>query len=109
MGAVHSRKLGDPDLSLFCIWTVRRAFEETSRSNVDNAAAATWFVNAGPAIHDFGRKTKSFEGKLAKPGSSFHNEDWTGFSQDRWQVWRQRADTVQLDWLRLAKEYVQVS
>lgn len=91
----HSKTNDNPDLSLFCVWTVRQALEEQDCSDVAVAAAAAWFVYAAPTVYDFCQKGKSFEGKVARPGSAFQDQSWTGFTQDRWAAWKQKMGDVQ--------------
>lgn len=96
MASAHSKTHDHPDLSLFCIWSLRQALEEQESCDVAVAAAAAWFVYAAPTIHNFCQKGRSFEGKVAKPGSSFQDQSWTGFSRDRWQAWKQKLSTVKV-------------
>ncbi|KAF2159395.1 hypothetical protein M409DRAFT_71062 [Zasmidium cellare ATCC 36951] len=93
--SAHSKTNDNPDLSLFGFWALRQAFEEQNVSDVAIAAAAAWFVYAAPTIYDFSQKSKSFDGKVAKPGSAFSDQSWTGFSQDRWQVWTKKLSELQ--------------
>jgi hypothetical protein len=84
-------------MSLYGIWTIRTALEDQSDSisNTALSAAALWFINASPAIWDLCRKDKIFDGKVAKPGSRFGDQEWRGFSRDRWRAWEQRLVDVQ--------------
>lgn len=86
----------DLDLSLFCVWTVRDALEEsTPVSNVAVAAAATWFVFAAPTIQKLCDQGKSFDANVAKAGSALQTENWNGFSQGRWEAWKNKIEEMQ--------------
>ncbi|KAK4502173.1 hypothetical protein PRZ48_005598 [Zasmidium cellare] len=93
--SAHSKTNDSPDLSLFGVWSLRQAFEEQDTSDAAIAAAAAWFVYAAPTIYDFSQKGKSFDGKVAKPGSAFSSQSWNGYTQDRWQAWTRKVHEVQ--------------
>lgn len=83
-------------LSLFAVWTSRQALEEKEKtSDVSLAAAAAWFVYAGPTLQKFSSQEKTFDGKVAKPGPAFQDKEWRGFSQERWQAWQQKFSDAQ--------------
>nr|POF14225.1 hypothetical protein CFP56_03249 [Quercus suber] len=85
-----------PDESLYAIWTLRSGLEEQQQpSNAALAAAAVWVIHAASALEDFSQQGKVFDGKVAKPGSLFNDEDWRGFTKDRWRTWGQRFSDVQ--------------
>nr|POE89236.1 hypothetical protein CFP56_76655 [Quercus suber] len=85
-----------PDESLYAIWTLRSGLEEQQQpSNAALAAAAVWVTHAASALEDFSQQGKVFDGKVAKPGSLFNDEDWRGFTKDRWRSWGQRFSDVQ--------------
>ncbi|OQO09761.1 hypothetical protein B0A48_05164 [Cryoendolithus antarcticus] len=85
-------KSDQPDLSIFGLWTIRTALEESTDKpdGVSLVAAKLWFKHASSAVHDFSEKSKVFDGKVAKPGFSYSKESWRGFSPERWDVWQQR-------------------
>jgi len=84
----HASTNDQPDLSLFALWTLRTALEESdSPANVSLSAAAVWFIHAAPALWDFAQQKKSFQGKIAAPGSLKSEAGWTGYSGERWQSW----------------------
>jgi hypothetical protein len=84
-----------PDYSLFSIWTIRTALEDQDQpSDVSIAAAAVWLMYASPAIWDFSQQSKSFDGKVAAPGALFKDQNWTGFSQARWDTWTQKLSNL---------------
>lgn len=97
VSAAHTKANGNPDFSLYCIWTVRDALEEELEvvPEVAIAAASTWFVFAAPTIAELCRQGKSFEGKVAKGGFVFQDRGWTGFSSDRWRAWEQKLKDAQ--------------
>jgi hypothetical protein len=97
VSAAHKLSRDQPDVSLYGIWTIRTALEEQtdSVSNVATAAAALWLRNAASTIWDLSRQGKTFDGKVAKPGSLLSDQDWRGYSRDRWRAWEQRLVDIQ--------------
>lgn len=98
VSAAHTETSDKPDFSLYCIWTVRAALEQPASTSVPDVAveaAALWFINAAAAIGDFSSQNKSFQGKVAAPGPLFKDKNWTGFSEDRWNVWTARFNELQ--------------
>lgn len=87
VATVQARGLTSPDFSLYGIWTIRTALEETGPDSVALAAAAVWFVHASPTIYQFCVSGKTFDGKVAKPGSACKDREWRGFNQIRWAAW----------------------
>lgn len=75
---------------------MREALEEDKSSDVAVAAAAAWLVYAAPTVYGFCQQSKSFDGKVAKPGSAVSDQNWTGYSQDRWQLWTKKISGVQV-------------
>lgn len=95
VASLHSSAVDRPDYSLFCIWTIRTALEDQNEpSDVAVAAAAVWLMCAAPALWDYSHQSKSFDGKVARPGPLFKDQDWIGFSEARWSSWRQRLHDV---------------
>ncbi|KAI7286984.1 hypothetical protein KC345_g845 [Hortaea werneckii] len=91
VSAARAREADKPDLSLYCIWTLRMALEtEGQPSNVALSAAAVWFICAASTIWEFCVQSKSFDGKVAKPGPRSKDQEWRGFTKERWQTWMQR-------------------
>ncbi|RMY45886.1 hypothetical protein D0863_15951 [Hortaea werneckii] len=91
VSAAHAREADKPDLSLYCIWTLRMALEtEEQPSNVALSAAAAWLIYAAPTIWEFCMQSKTFDGKVAKPGPRWKDQEWRGFTRERWQAWMQR-------------------
>ncbi|KAI7292879.1 hypothetical protein KC315_g19411, partial [Hortaea werneckii] len=91
VSAAHAREADKPDLSLYCIWTLRMALEtEEQPSNVSLSAAAVWLIYAAPTIWEFCMQGKTFDGKVAKPGPRSNDQEWRGFTRERWQTWMQR-------------------
>ncbi|KAI7083711.1 Transaldolase [Hortaea werneckii] len=91
VSAAHAREADEPDLSLYCVWTLRMALEtEAQPSNVSLSAAAVWLIYAAPTIWHFCLQGKTFDGKVAKPGPRAKDQEWRGFTRERWQAWMQR-------------------
>lgn len=85
-------------MSLYCIWAVRSALEENRQQTPDGtalSAAAVWFIYAAPAIWELCQQNKTFDGKVAKPGAMFRDEEWRGFTEARWRTWSQRLIELQ--------------
>lgn len=77
------------DYSLYAIWTMRDAFEGSSkRSRVNVEAARMWFLYATEVIERWSQEGKSFEGKVAMRGEGFKGKEWWGFSLERLGVWK---------------------
>lgn len=96
VASAHSVPKDHSDMSLYCIWTVRAALEDHQQpSYVALAAASVWFIYAAPTVWDFCEQGKTFDGKVAKPGALFSDNDWRGFTKDRWRAWEERLSDLQ--------------
>lgn len=72
------------------------ALEETNKApDAVIAAAAAWFAFAGPSISKFCQEEKSFDGKVAKPGSAVADHSWRGFNKERWAAWQDKFGTLE--------------
>lgn len=76
------------DYSIYAIWSLRAAFEgtETSAAHID--AGKVWFRYAQEVIEKMSREKKSFEGRLAAPGSKYKDKEWIGFGPERLHIWQ---------------------
>lgn len=86
---------GALDYSLYGIWSLRSALEEEreklpSKTTIDASvgAAAAWILYAGPTLKGLSDSNKTYSGKVAKPGSKFKDQEWRGYTKDRWQLWK---------------------
>ncbi|CAD0086598.1 unnamed protein product [Aureobasidium mustum] len=84
------------DYSLYGIWSLRSALEEKrenlpGKTTVDASvgAVAVWIVYAGPTLRGLSESNKTYSGKVAKPGSKFKDQEWRGYTKDRWQSWKE--------------------
>jgi hypothetical protein len=94
--ATLTATIKDPELAIFGIWTIRTAIENKEEpDSVAVSAAALWLVLAAPFLHELSTQGKDFDGKVAKPGALFENEDWRGFNKSRWQFWMNRLRQLQ--------------
>ncbi|QIW95244.1 hypothetical protein AMS68_000762 [Peltaster fructicola] len=93
VASAHSNE-DKPDFTLFAIWALRQAFEEEKPSKIATEAAAAWLICAAPALSELSKNEKSFDGKLARAGSSYQDKQWTGFNGDRWQIWVSKLSKV---------------
>ena len=86
----------DPlDFSLYAIWALRKALED--KDDVPAAtvrASAMWIQYAGKELRRQSKEKRSFEGKVAKPGSKYADKEWTGFETDRWRTWGNRFANI---------------
>lgn len=97
VATIHSRNIAlppDSDYSLYAIWTIRIALEDTeAQQKVDKTsleAAAAWFAYAAPALWNLSQEGKEFQGKIAKQGQAMQGKEWRGFGKDRWELWEER-------------------
>ncbi|KAK3676836.1 hypothetical protein LTR78_003040 [Recurvomyces mirabilis] len=88
----HSQSQDKPDLSLYCIWTVRTALEDSDDQPEHAAlsAGSLCSINAAPAIWNLCGQEATFDGKLAKPRSQYGSDKWRGFTRDRWRSWNKK-------------------
>ncbi|KAH0393621.1 hypothetical protein KCU89_g12221, partial [Aureobasidium melanogenum] len=87
------------DYSLYGIWSLRSALEEErenspGKNTIDASvgAAAVWLVYAGLTLKGLSDSNKTYSGKVAKPGSKFKDQEWRGYTKDRWQTWAKDLD-----------------
>lgn len=66
------------------------ALEEPDSADVALEAAAVWLIYSSSSIHQLCQEGKTFDGKVAKPGSLFRDREWRGFSFDRWTIWMEQ-------------------
>lgn len=93
VASAHSH--GDkPDFTLFGIWALRSAFEEDKPSKIALEAGAAWLIVASRALFELSKSEKSFDGKLARAGSSSQDKQWTGYNSERWQTWLSKLNAV---------------
>ncbi|KAH0357006.1 hypothetical protein KCU81_g203, partial [Aureobasidium melanogenum] len=83
------------DYSLYGIWSLRSALEEDwenlpgeNTTDASVGAAAVWLAYAGPTLKGLSDSNKTYSGKVAKPGSKFKDEEWRGYTKDRWLSWK---------------------
>ncbi|KAK4462577.1 hypothetical protein QBC42DRAFT_267521 [Cladorrhinum samala] len=76
------------DFSLFGLWSIREGLEEEGNGEDGARLAAVWLTEAGGRLKELSDEGKSFEGRVAIPGSKFGDKSWRGFSKDRWGVWK---------------------
>jgi len=59
---------------------------ETHASRVD--AGKVWFMYAKDIMERLSQEKKTFEGRLAAPGSKYSEKEWVGFNPERLEVWK---------------------
>ena len=89
----------DPfDFKLYALWALRDAFETThpEGSNPTTAIrlAATWVGHARSALRLASMLNQSFPDRMGAPGDKYADRQWTGFSPERWAIWRQALQAV---------------
>ncbi|KAG9824433.1 hypothetical protein KCU98_g16193, partial [Aureobasidium melanogenum] len=89
------------DYSLYGVWSLRSALEEErenspGKNTIDASvgAAAVWIAYAGPTLKGLSDSNKTYSGKVAKPSSKFKDQEWRGYTKDRWQTWEKELDQV---------------
>ena len=95
----------DPfDYSLYALWTLRTALEDTPPKDAPagRVAAAVrlaeiWIQFAGDALKKLSAKKLPFEGNMGNPGDKYADRDWKGFNEDRWAVWMEGLEKVKKD------------
>lgn len=87
---------GALDYSLYGLWSLRSALEEErenspGKTTIDASvgAAAAWILYAGPTLRGLSDSNKTYSGKVAKPGSKSKDQEWRGYNNDRWQLWKE--------------------
>jgi hypothetical protein len=94
------------DFSLYGVWSIRSALEEDltilpakTTTDASIGAAAAWILYAGPTLKGLSDSDKTYSGKVARPGFKCKDQEWRGYTKDRWQVWTkelaQAKDLVQ--------------
>lgn len=76
------------DFSLYAIWVLRPAFEETEPKPSDIDAAKMWFLYAEDIIEDLSRQERQFDGRMARPGGKYEYKGWVGFNPERLKIWQ---------------------
>ncbi|KAF2762773.1 hypothetical protein EJ05DRAFT_481660 [Pseudovirgaria hyperparasitica] len=80
------------DFSLYALWSLREALEDDAPEETPGygaiRAAAVWMIYSAEKIWQLSEAEKAFDGKLAKAGRKFKDEEWRGFNNDRWNVWK---------------------
>ncbi|KAG9248255.1 hypothetical protein BJ878DRAFT_413222 [Calycina marina] len=76
------------DYSLYAIWSLRAVFEETEVDEALASAGEVWLQYSRAAIEKLSCAEKTFEGRLAAPGSKFRDKDWVGFNMERLGIWQ---------------------
>ncbi|KAL2261657.1 hypothetical protein VTK26DRAFT_3672 [Humicola hyalothermophila] len=92
----------DPfDFSLFALWAMRTAFEDR-HSEGQNATfaqrqAAVWIRYAGAKLRKLCAKGHELEARVGVAGSKFGERPWKGFSEERWQIWKDGFKAAGID------------
>ncbi|KAK4233617.1 hypothetical protein C8A03DRAFT_47882 [Achaetomium macrosporum] len=69
------------DFSLFALWDMRTAFEETPP---ERAAVR----HAGERLRRLCREGRTFEGNSGAARGKYADRGWRGFNEERWAAWR---------------------
>lgn len=86
------------NFGLFALWTLRDALEDGGADGNYSAGAvtmaATWILFAGKALRDLSVRGEQMSNKSGKPGQRFGDRAWLGFSEERWQVWKNELEVA---------------
>lgn len=81
------------DFSTFALWSLRDALEEARPGGANPAAAiklaALWIEHAGGELKRVSQKGLELPQAVGRGGGEFASRGWTGFSEERWSVWRE--------------------
>lgn len=83
---------GTCDYSLYALWSLRTAFEETHPDGANTALAvklaAVWMLHAGEKLWEMSSKGIVLDARLGVSTDKYADRGWRGFNEDRWKVWR---------------------
>ncbi|KAI4837591.1 hypothetical protein E4T44_08269 [Aureobasidium sp. EXF-8845] len=89
------------DFSLYGVWSLRSALEEDLSNlpakitaDASIGAAAVWILYAGPTLKGLSDSDKTYSGKVARPGFKCKDQEWRGYTKDRWQMWTKELAQV---------------
>ncbi|KAL2126513.1 hypothetical protein VTI74DRAFT_782 [Chaetomium olivicolor] len=90
----------DPfDFSLFALWDMRTAFEETPPDRADSASAvkhaAVWVRHAGKRLWRLCVDGRTLEGNNGVARGKYANREWRGFNEERWTAWKDELKAAQ--------------
>jgi hypothetical protein len=88
---------GPLDFSLYGIWSLRDALEGDESATLPQYkkdTAKVWIKLAGQTLKKLSEQEKTFDGKMAAPGSAFSSKQWKGYNNERWEVWNTRLQNV---------------
>lgn len=91
------------DFSLYSIWSNRTLLESQAAANsdwsstqdIDVQASCVWFTYAAQALLRLSNAGKTFDGKVAKAGDGYPDQDWNGLCTDRWILWKENLQSLQ--------------
>jgi hypothetical protein len=90
----------DPfDFSVYALWAMRTAFEEThpeEPSAVSASAsasavkhAAVWVRYGGPRLRKLCDEGRTLDGNMGAARGKYAGRGWKGFDEERWKVWKE--------------------
>ncbi|KAK0619577.1 hypothetical protein B0T14DRAFT_479830 [Immersiella caudata] len=85
--------LMDPfNFSMFGLWALRTAFEDTLPHDVTNTQAAElavpWIACSGESLLKLSQENANLPANVGAGGERFRSKGWKGFNPERWAVWR---------------------
>lgn len=90
---IEDVKNQDPfDFTLYGLWAMRTAFEETHEEGVDPTPAvkqaAFWIRYGGPQLRKLCVEGRELDANLGVSQGKYEGRGWRGFNEERWGVWK---------------------
>ncbi|KXX73226.1 hypothetical protein MMYC01_210222 [Madurella mycetomatis] len=83
---------GTCDYSLYALWSLRTAFEETHPDGANTVLAvklaALWMLHAGEKLWEMSAKGITLDARLGVSTDKYADRGWRGFNEERWKVWK---------------------
>ncbi|GAB1317446.1 hypothetical protein MFIFM68171_07656 [Madurella fahalii] len=89
---------GTCDYSVFALWSLRTAFEETHPDGANTTLAvklaAIWILYAGEKLREMSAKGVTLDARLGVSTDKYADRGWRGFNQERWKAWKDGFKTA---------------
>lgn len=85
----HPDDDGSNDNSLYALWALREAFEETRPiAPSDVRLTAPWVLHVAKRLWQLTELGTDMPERWGVPGKKYADKEWKGFNKERWAVWR---------------------